>query len=237
MKKPLLLLILFYYSAIGFSQINNPDVKRTYHWHFGEKAALDFSSGSPVAKTTSEMGYTKFGVASIADTAGILLFYTDGRDVWNKNNQIMPNGFGLEAGPGVGVSQQALIVPRPLHDSIYYIFHLYIDGAIDSVTYKYSVVNMKLNNGLGDVIQKNITLLSSKTGNILPNVKQNATRHKNGIDYWVLINQVFTNNYLAYKVTSQGVDHTPVISSAGTPDIQSFENFSFRKKDCYREST
>ena len=64
-------------------------------WYFGT-AAVDFTGGSPVAVTTSVMGSAE-GCSSIADAAGNLLFYTDGRFVYNVNNAVMPNGSGLLA--------------------------------------------------------------------------------------------------------------------------------------------
>lgn len=43
--------------------------------------------------------------ASISDSAGNLLFYTNGEKVWNKNHEVMPNGEGLEIGKTGGIPQ------------------------------------------------------------------------------------------------------------------------------------
>lgn len=88
MKKSLplfsLLLIFFY----GYSQLNY-----TNRWYFGINAGLDFSSGSPVAIT----GPTQVdeGTATICDAQGNVIFYSDGTQIWNRNNQVMPNGAGV----------------------------------------------------------------------------------------------------------------------------------------------
>src|SRR5262249_16838704 len=64
-------------------------------WYFGNYAGLDFNSGAPVVLNNSAM--TSFeGCGSIADTSGSLLFYTDGITVWNKNQEVMDNGTGLD---------------------------------------------------------------------------------------------------------------------------------------------
>ena len=88
MKKILILTILFY-STFVFSQ------KEANIWYFGENAGLDFNSGTPVALTDGQLN-TGEGCASISDSSGNLLFYTDGVTVYNKNHANMqghPNYF------------------------------------------------------------------------------------------------------------------------------------------------
>ena len=55
---------------------------------------------------------------------GQLLFYTDGRKVWNANNQVMPNGSNLLGGFYNSCTQGALIVPFPEDNQRYYLFTL-----------------------------------------------------------------------------------------------------------------
>lgn len=64
---------------------------------------------------------TPAGCASVSDDNGNLLFYTNGKTVWNKNHQIMQNGADL-FGEIEGV-QSAIIIPKPNDTSIYYIFY------------------------------------------------------------------------------------------------------------------
>jgi len=63
-------------------------------WYFGDGAGLDFNTDPPTALYDSPI-YTIEGCATISDSSGQLLFYTDGRKVYNKLHQIMPNGEGL----------------------------------------------------------------------------------------------------------------------------------------------
>ena len=87
--KQLLLLIALLAFITGKSQIET-----TYQWHFGENASIDFSTGIPAA-TTGSMISTIEGCASISDDLGNLLFYSDGRLVWDASHNVMPNGSGL----------------------------------------------------------------------------------------------------------------------------------------------
>ena len=181
------------------------------YWHFGDKAGLDFSSGIPIATNSSLYAYE--GVASISDGCSAL-FYTDGDTVFDRNNQPMPNGFGL-AGKCSGFwgissnSQSAIIIPQPNSDSLFYIFTVDCveDTLIDGL--QYSVVNMKLNGGFGDVILKNVPLHQTVDEKIT------ATRHGNGCDYWIVVHEYFSNALYSYKLTSSGLDTIPVISNTG----------------------
>jgi PKD repeat protein len=173
-------------------------------WYFGEFAGLDFTSGSPVVLTDGQVS-TLEGSSSIADDSGNLLFYTDGEEVYNKNHQQMSNGFGLKG--GWSCTQSALILRQPGADSIYYIFTVeeFLYGGLC-----YSIVDLTLQNGLGEVTQKNIPLLLTCTERLT------AVRHANGIDYWIVIHGWNNNKFYAYHFSATGVDEIPVVSSTGT---------------------
>ena len=121
-------------------------------WYFGLNAALDFRSGIPIAIPGSEMRSIE-GSASICNAAGELLFFTNGKKVWDKNNEVMPNGSGLLGGLATSSTHQALIVPIPENPSLYYIFTT--DERARNNGIRYSQVDMRLNEGLGDITSKN----------------------------------------------------------------------------------
>jgi hypothetical protein len=75
----------------------------------------------------------------------------------------------------------------------------------------YSIVDMTLDGGNGDVIAKNTTVLDS----IPLTEKLAATMHANGQDVWVAVHENYTNAFYAYQVTPSGIS-TPVVSNAGT---------------------
>lgn len=63
---------------------------------------------------------TQEGCTTISNAIGELLFYTDGISVWNKNQNIMPNGIGLLA--DFSSSQASVILQNTNSNTIYYIF-------------------------------------------------------------------------------------------------------------------
>src|SRR6187549_3169721 len=144
MNKYPVILVLF------LSVISASAQKQATKWYFGNNAGIDFLSGSPVPFSGSAMTMLE-GVASIADTAGNTLFYTNGSQVWNSNNTQMPNGFGLLGDNNS--AQAAIIVPDPGNANQYYIFTTPTNG---SGAMNYSVVDMTLQSGLGDVTDKNV---------------------------------------------------------------------------------
>ena len=173
-------------------------------WYFGENAGLDFNTGAPVTLLDGALS-TREGCATISDNNGSILFYTDGITVWNRNHQPMPNGTGLLGDPSS--TQSAIIVPNPGIPTQFYIFTA--DKIKEANGINYSLVDISLDGGLGDVIQKNIQLVTPAAE------KLTAVKHANGTDIWVLTHDAFGDSYLAYRVTPAGVETTPVISNVG----------------------
>ena len=143
MKKILLLILLFAcLPSIAQNQAAN--------WFFGYGAALEFDLGANTLTSINGGALsTNEGCATISDGLGNLLFYTEGSIVWDRNNNVMPNGTGLFG--DASSTQSAIIVPKPNDIDIYYVFT--VDNNLDgsNVGLNYSIVDMRLNNGLGDV--------------------------------------------------------------------------------------
>ena len=94
------------------------------NWFFGTGAGLDFSTSPPRPLLDGQLT-TLEGCSSISTPSGQLQFYTDGRNVWNRNHQLMPNA-DYQAGTGLlgdpSSTSSALIVPDPTQPGIYYVF-------------------------------------------------------------------------------------------------------------------
>jgi hypothetical protein len=75
--------------------------------------------------------------------------------------------------------------------------------------YRYNVVNIRRNAGLGEVISKNNLLYAPSTERLT------AARHSNGVDIWVITNDINSNVFRAYLVNCSGLQTTPVISTVG----------------------
>ena len=177
-------------------------------WYFGNQAGLDFNSGTPVPLLGGQLN-TLEGCLSIADkNTGQLLFYSDGITVWNKNHQVMPNGTGLWGHPSS--TQSGVVVPKPGSTTLYYIFTVPAQaGVVNGIsTGAYSVVDITLNGGLGDVTLKNQPLLSPAVEKIT------SVRHCNGRDVWVIMHKWNSTEFHAFLVSPTGVAPA-VISSVG----------------------
>ena len=197
------------------------------HWTFGFNAQVDFSVNPPNGMTGSAINSPEQCATVSNEVTGQLLFFTDGKSVWNANNQTMPNGFNLFGGAFLSCSQGPLIVPFPEDPDKYYIFTMddleYDVPQLDNGL-RYTVVDMTLNNGLGDVVpsQKNIFLtdfLSEK----MTVVRSEAIR-----GYWVIVHKRESNQFLSYKVDGCGVDPLPVESNVGTELLGANSNFDQR---------
>lgn len=166
-------------------------------------AGLDFSGGGPNAITTSQMAAGE-GSASVSDaTTGALLFYTDGRSVWNANNTVMPNGSGLMG--GLSSTQAALIVPKPENGNEYYVFTT--DQTGGSLGLRFSVVNMLLDGGNGNVAAKNVLLKAPVTEKIT------AVRQPGTSNYWLVAHGWNDDAFYAYRITPSGIDSAVVTHS------------------------
>ncbi|KRP13357.1 MAG: hypothetical protein ABR95_08885 [Sphingobacteriales bacterium BACL12 MAG-120813-bin55] len=184
-------------------------------WYFGEGVGLDFNSGSPEVLTDGQvfgnpvlMGdflYSE-GSSVVSDNLGNLLFYSNGEKVWNRDHEVMPNGDGL-----LGMyssTTAALIVPVPESDSLFLVFTT--DGLERDLEngLRYSVVNMCLDSGRGDVIleQKNLPLLDAATEKLA------AVRHANGKDVWLIAHEHGTDAFYVYAITPDGIDSTLIFN-------------------------
>ena len=191
-KKPLFFCLLFITGVLSAQRADN--------WVFGQRAVLSFTSGQPASTQLSSM-YQSEGSTSISDENGQLLFYSDGVSVWSADHTLMPNGTGLFGHSSS--TQSGMIVPFPNDSNRYYLFTSGAQGGSNGLCY--SVVNMSLNNGTGDV--------ESKNNQISPYVREKITavNHCNGDDVWVITRDNRNGDFLAYLITSTGIQ-PPVIS-------------------------
>lgn len=96
------------------------------HWVFGNQAGLDFSNASATTKPIAVSGNligTSEGCASVSDNNGNLLFYTDGRTIWDATNTVRANTLLGDSSS----SQSSIIVPNPGNHDEYYVFTM--DGS------------------------------------------------------------------------------------------------------------
>jgi gliding motility-associated-like protein len=192
--------LLTYSWLIGLTQ------KQANSWYFGSYLGIDFNLSPPQllldGKITFDYSAGAESASVISDSLGNLLFYTDGVTVWDRLHNMMPNGAGLW---GTSTTTQTLIVPNAGNKNIYYIFTASPQGDYDNLFpldrkgFRYSEVDLSLNSGLGEVVQKNILLSTSTTEKIA------GTLHANGKDIWVAMHEWNSNTFRLYLVTSNGI--------------------------------
>ncbi len=229
--KSLFLVIAF--SIIACGTLNAQ--KRGNVWCFGHHAAIDFNGPIPLNDTSALI--SRGSCASICDTSGQLLFYVGYDDdiystfgppyqngeIFNSNHTTMENGDTVVM---IGWYYETVIVPHPGNDSLYFVFSTNVTGNSIKGLY-YSLVNIKANNGLGSVIQKNVQLQNFKTLDCLT-----AIKHGNGRDWWVFnrkredVSGNSNDEYYSYLISPTGIS-TVNIQHIGWQVISGFGNIEF----------
>lgn len=211
---------LLFFSLLATTLLDGLGQNQYNIWYFGNRAGIDFNSGTATLITNSSMQSFE-GTTMICDSAGEILFYSNGGKlltgfgtfhggVWNRDHQLMPHGNLDSTGGCNSSSQGCLIVPDPADDKEYYLFTVdcfensYVGG------FRYSKIDMALDGGLGDVTLKNVLILDTVTESIC------GIKHSNGRDYWVVVHRRSTPDFYAYLINSSGIQ-APVISSIGNP--------------------
>lgn len=199
--------------------------QRNNTWYFGNKAGISFNSSGvqPVPSPLQNSAMiAEEGCASISDTDGELLFYSNGNTVYNRLHQIMVNGDNI-AGNTSG-SQSSIIVPFPGNEDFFYLFTTDAIQNNFQNGYRYSIIDMTKNNGNGEVTSKNVLLWSSCTERLT------AARHSNGVDVWLITNDNYSNVFRSWLITCNGFTATPVVSTAGVIlDQYSLMNVGYMK--------
>lgn len=144
---------------------------------------------------------TSLGCASMSDSNGNLLFYTDGSTVYNLNHLTMANGNGLL---GNNAAQSSIILKKPGGSNLYYIFT--VQGNNGTAGLNYSIVDMTLASGTGSVTVKNASLLPGSCSE-----KLTAAKHCNGNDFWIL---TYCGAFRAYSVTATGISAAVVSTTS-----------------------
>ncbi|PSK88131.1 gliding motility-associated C-terminal domain-containing protein [Taibaiella chishuiensis] len=181
-------------------------------WVYSQYNGLDFNVPGPLSFVSVAFPTGAWNSASVCDLSGQLLFYTDGNKVWDRFHTVMPNGTDL-----LPLSVYALcpvntmIVPMPDSAGKYYIFAITGEYEEPRGALYYSIVDMDLNGGLGDVVAgRNGIFVDSNLAPILQGVA--------GTDcnVWAITMPLRSagedNRYKAFEINAAGVNPNPVIS-------------------------
>ena len=198
--------------SITFSQY------RGNTWVFGDSTGLVFPPfGNPIVTNSSVNSEESSAV--ISSENGQKLFYAGGYylssggnydkeiRVWDRSNNLMQNGDSIQG--STTITQGCLILPAPNMDSLYYLFT--ISDSLGCICHNLfvTIVDMALQNGMGDVVIKNIEICDS-----LITEKMNAVRHANGRDWWVLVHGYGNADFYKYLITPLGISE-PLVQTIG----------------------
>ncbi|MEP6430309.1 MAG: hypothetical protein ABJ033_05920, partial [Nonlabens ulvanivorans] len=167
-------------------------------WYFGQNAGLDFSTSPPTALNNGSLD-TSEGCSTISDNLGNLLFYSDGITVWNRNHIPMPNGFNLS---GNSSDAQTPIIAKVLGtNSSFYLITKYSFGG-----FFYSIINMELDNGLGDIVANRKEIMFTNFGEERITLVTNS----NEDGYWIVI--YHDGEYRSFQASGGSINNNPVFS-------------------------
>gem|GEM_PF-1877811 len=178
-------------------------------WHFGSNAGIDFRT-SPPTPITCPFKTVEGSTVLCNGVTGALLLSTEGSILYNRDGVPMPNGRGL-AGHS-NSTQPAIALPQPGHRTLVYLFTSDAGGYIDppGTGINYSTVDLALDNGLGDVVAKNVPLLPTAAEMLC------AVRRPDSCSYWIIAHGWEDNAFHAWLFDSRGVVDPPVISRVGS---------------------
>ena len=244
-------LVICFFLSIHISSFAQGEAN---NWYFGNNAGITFNTNPPSALIDGEL-QTQEGCSSISDVGGNLLMYTDGRSIWDRAHNIMPNANYFEGTGLLGDSastQSGLIVPHPLESDIFYVFTVdephhenafaypnqgpadpdgtalqnyqdipshYVpmddDGFNNGLNY--SIVDMSLRDGYGDVVenQRNIHLITYNENDpeeikFKSSEKITAVIGSDCNSVWVITH--FVDKFYAFLIDEDGVNHEPIVS-------------------------
>lgn len=185
---------------------------------------IDFSTNPVTLRFHQKPINAPFQNASICSKYGNLLCYSNGCEVINGQDQLVVNGDSLNPGeifdincPDIGYNgfQNMFILPSPGDTNMFYIFHInkvfnYDSNAsfvIRSERLYYSKLDVTAHNGRGELLEKNLVVVSD-TG--LLGSPMSAVRHANGIDWWIITPDRWSNGFYTTKLDSTGPKHIGV---------------------------
>lgn len=217
-------LLVFFHGSFGTLLGQMQD----YFWHLGLDQSLNpgiqamevnFNSGilpENIQVKDFPVGFDHNNQA-ICDSKGNLLFYTNGCAVLNRKNEIMLHGDTLNHStfkeltgwddcsfgyPGI---QNILILNDPRNDDGYFLLHKTIvddsdlNGFVPELRTSY--IDMKLDDGFGDVVYFDSLLMSDHPLSSY----LTAIKHSNKKDWWIIQPLRETSEFAIFLINDKGI--------------------------------
>ncbi len=218
---------IFIYLFIHFAFTLSGQIKGDYQWPFGFKnkppeypnAILDFNGG--MVSIIPE--YLRMGIdwdrGSICDDRGRLLYYSNGCFIADSTRHQMKNGGEINPGRvhnsqckggGYFSRQSDIFLPAPGKPWLYYMLHRNYYIAKVAPWYfiealRYTLIDARGNNGLGEVIAKNVPILEDTT---LAGERMTAVRHANLRDWWIVHAHYGSSKLSVFLLDTSGITET-----------------------------
>lgn len=178
---------------------------------------MDFSTGFLSKSFVYKRFHSDCANTSICDRYGKLQFYSNGCVISNRNHEMMDNGEihvgyytnGFCADSSLyysnAVPQSILALPNFKYDSLYFVINRKLDApsgfnATIGTKLYLNVVDMRKNQGLGQVVLKHLEILTDTT----ECEGLQAVPHANGRDWWVITPKFRSNCYFVIYLDAEG---------------------------------
>lgn len=220
MKRRFLVFLILLCSRT-FAQ-NHDNIWQLSRQFIANDCGLDFTFGVPdTFSVFRDLNFFNTN-ASICDSGGNLLFYTNGHWIANANHDSLFNanhfnpGWATDTfytdGNGIGCVQCAVAVPDPGNDQQYYLVHSSFERFYtqkgnwwDNQPYhlSYSLIDMQLDGGMGGIVDGFKNLYAIEDTLVLGRLT--ACKHANGRDWWVITHKYNSDRFYRFLISPEGV--------------------------------
>lgn len=201
--------ILIFIANTLCAQYNAPENRV---WAFGVRAGINFNTGTPVPFAAKV--YSSNACASTCDSAGQLLFYTEGNTIWNRYHDTMPSAVSIVSYNANQCPQGTMILPHLTQPGKYYVFSLERRSNVVPTAGRlsYCIVDMALDGGRGDVVAgSHYTFVDTGMWGAMTAVPGNAH------NFWLINHLRDTNVFVVRNITAAGFS-APVYYKIGVYD-------------------
>jgi len=247
-------IVLYFFAMIGYFDVYAQ--KHDYIWIIGGNntptttthggATIDFNYNPRKVY----YNYRKINMylcnASICDSLGRLVAYSNGCDIGGPDDDLLENGKDINQGDlhtlfcderddGYAAGfQSALMLPCPDSSNKFYYFYKhsvpvknsngnYID--IYNNEFRYATIQKRVAPLKNAVLQKDVKLLQDSLAYGL----MAAVKHSNGKDWWIVVPRRWGNTFYVLKLSSEGITDTLVqtIGLRRNPEGEGFGQLVF----------
>jgi gliding motility-associated-like protein len=203
MKKLLFIVALLSNIQVLIAQ---PAIQNLYFNSAVNITRLNFATEPPTVIPTGipDAGGVAEGIAHYEDQDGNVIFWVNSNGVYNQNGALMSGASGILTNSSAA---EICVCPKPEDDNKYYIFY----NTETCSALRYSIVDMSLNGGLGNVTNLNAVIDNASFGEGLEVIRIPGT-----CEYWLVGYQCGTG-FKRFRIDSGGITPGTIIQNYATP--------------------